>query len=128
MQPLSKIGRRFIITGLMLNAALLGVLELLVRAGVDYRIAVTLVYLLGMVWGYTQNRLWSWESRSPIFQSFTRYIIVYGIVYVMHLLFVMFLVDGLSLPPALAAIISALALIMPIFVLLDRFVFRVRAQ
>ena len=128
MKRLSRSGRRFIITGLMLNAALLGVLELMVRTGLDYRIAVTAVYVLGMGWGYAQNRLWSWESRAPVFQSFTRYIIVYGVVYIAHLLFVMFLLDGLSLPPALAAIISTVALIIPIFVLLDRFVFKVRAQ
>lgn len=102
---------------------LFGLLELLLRIGLDYRIAVTVIYVLGMIWGYAQNRLWSWESSAPVFKSFTRYIVVYAVIYVMHMGFVMLLVDWLSLRPLLAAVMSAVMLILPVFFLLDRFVF-----
>lgn len=128
MGSIDRTGRRFIITGVMVNAVLFGVLALLLRLGLDYRVAVTVVYVLGMVWGYVQNRLWSWDSRAPLFGSFARYIAVYAVIYVLHLLFVMLLVDGLSLHPLLAAILSAVVLIMPIFIVLDRFVFATRPR
>jgi putative flippase GtrA len=126
MKHIASAGRKFIITGMLVNAALFGLLELLLRTGLDYRIAVTMIYVLGMVWGYVQNRLWSWESSAPVFQSFARYIFVYALIYVLHMMFVMFLVDGLSIPPLLAAILSAVVLILPVFFMLDRFVFATR--
>ena len=117
---------KFIITGVLVNAVLFGLLELLLRIGLDYRIAVTVIYVLGMVWGYVQNRLWSWESSAPVFQSFSRYIVIYAVIYAIHMVFVMFLVDGLSIPPLIAAILSAIVLILPVFFMLDRFVFASR--
>lgn len=123
MRLVRRTASRFLVTGVLVNLALFGVLELLVRAGTDYRVAVTVVYVMGMVWGYAQNRLWSWESRTPLLQSFARYLVVYAVLYVAHLLCVMLLVEGMSLPPSLAGILSACMLVLPIFLLLDRFVF-----
>lgn len=121
-------GVRFIVTGVIVNLVLFVVLELMLRTGLDYRIAVTVSYCFGMVWGYTQNRIWSWNSRSPIFASFQRYVFVYAVIYVLHILFVILLVEGLSVGPLLATFISALCLTVPAFIVLDRFVFSERVS
>lgn len=114
---------RFLVTGVVMNLSLLAVLEGLLRLGFDYRIAVTMTYILGMLWSYTQNRLWSWGSDAPVVRSFARYLIVYVLVFVMHLLIVMLLTEGLSVPPLVATIASMAVLTLPIYMLLDRFVF-----
>lgn len=116
-------GFRFILTGLIVNLSLLAILEVMLRAGLNYRIAVTISYCLGMVWGYAQNRIWSWQSTSPVFASFRRYLLVYAVIFVLHLVFVMLLVEGLSVAPLIAALISAIGLVLPVFFVLDRFVF-----
>ena len=129
-QPLTVRGRgtRFLLTGILVNATLFLVLHLLLVAGLDYRLAVTGSYALGMIWGYVQNRLWSWQSRAPVFRSARRYVAVYGAVYLLHLVFVMLLVDLVGLPPLLAALASSVFLIIPVFLALDRLVFATKSH
>lgn len=122
-RPNRRKGYRFLVTGVTMNLSLLAGLEGILRLGFDYRIAVTVTYVLGMLWGYTQNRLWSWGSDAPVVRSFARYLIVYVLVYLVHLLIVMLLVEGLSVAPLVATIVSVAVLTVPIYVLLDRFVF-----
>ena len=50
---------RFVVTGLLINGALFALLWVLLRAGIDYRLAATVTFVSGILWGYTQNRLWS---------------------------------------------------------------------
>jgi putative flippase GtrA len=124
MGSIAKNGRRFLITGLMINAALFGLMEILLRSGSDYRIAVTVIYLLGMIWSYLQNRLWSWQSRAPIAQSVLRFVGVYAGIFVAHMSLVVVLVEGAGVPPLWAVLISVIILVTPIFILFDRFVFK----
>lgn len=114
---------RFLLTGLLINGTLFVVLAVLIRLGVGYRVAVTVTYLLGMAWGYLQNRLWSWQSDAPVVRSVARYLAVYGGVYLAHMAIVSLLVEGAGLGPLVAAAISAMILVVPLFALLDRTVF-----
>ncbi|MBC2836289.1 GtrA family protein [Paragemmobacter straminiformis] len=114
---------RFVLTGLLVNGTLFLVLALLLRWRVDYRLAVTVTYLLGMAWGYLQNRLWSWRSKAPVVQSVSRYLVVYGGVYLAHMGIVALLVERAGLGPLGAAAVSAVIVIGPLFALLDRAVF-----
>jgi putative flippase GtrA len=118
-----RIGFRFVLTGVVVNGTLFGLFALLLKLGVDYRIGATVTYVLGMIWGYVQNRIWSWGSSAPIFSSATRYLTVYIVIYLLHLGFVTLLVEGLGVPALIAAIISTAGLIVPMFMVLDRFVF-----
>lgn len=114
---------RFVVTGVVVNLSLYGLFALLTYLAVEYRIAATVTYVLGMFWGYLQNRIWSWQSSAPIRRSFWRYLAAYVLVYVMHIAFMTVLVDGFGVSPLLAALLSAVALIVPLFRVLDRFVF-----
>lgn len=121
-------GWRFVATGVMVNGALFGVLWLLLRLGIGYLVAMTVVYVLGMAWGYLQNRIWSWQSRAPVAQSFLTYLTVYAGVYVAHVGCVTALVEWVGVPPLAAVMLSVGLLILPVFLALDRLVFRGRAS
>ncbi|MEM6661817.1 MAG: GtrA family protein [Pseudomonadota bacterium] len=121
-------GWRFVATGVIVNAALFLLLWLLLRSGMDYLIAVTIVYIVGIVWGYLQNRIWSWQSTAPAGRSFWNYLVVYAGIYVAHIGFVTGLVEWLEMAPFFAVMVSVLLLITPVFVALDRLVFREQMQ
>lgn len=115
---------RFIATGLLTNGVLLGLYWVMLKAGLDYRIAVTIGYVIGVTWGYIQNRLWSFKSDADITRSALAYCVTYGLVYLAHISVVSGLVEIVGLGPFVAGIVSALILLIPIFVALDRWVFR----
>lgn len=119
-------GWRFVATGAIVNGVLFGVLWLLLRAGTGYGIAITVVYVLGMAWGYLQNRIWSWQSNAPVGRSLAGYLAVYAGVYVAHMGFVTVLVEWGGLAPLMAVLVSVAVLIGPIFLALDRLVFRAK--
>ena len=84
---------------------------------------MTVTYVLGMLWGYLQNRLWSWRSKAPVVQSVARYLAVYGGVYLAHMGIVSLLVERAGLWPLGAAAVSAAVLVIPLFLSLNQFVF-----
>lgn len=115
---------RFLLTGIMMNATLFVVLWALLHLGVPYKLAITAVFVAGMVWGYLQNRIWSWRSTVPVTRSAVRYLGVYGSIYLLHFGAVSLLVDVAGWRPLLAAMMSVAALVAPLFYVLDRLVFR----
>ena len=121
-------GWRFVVTGLVVNGTLFVVLWLLLQTDIGYVTAITIVYVLSMAWGYLQNRLWSWKSDAPLMRSVSLYLLVYGGIYVAHTGFVMLLVERAGLDPLVAVFVSVAVLVGPIFVALDRLVFRTRAD
>lgn len=122
-EKFGRTGFRFVVTGLIVNAVLFSVFALLVRLGVEYRAVAAVIYVVGVVWGYVQNRRWSWESDRPVATSLLAYIVVYAGIGVVHIGFMTLLVERVGLNPLLAAAVSVVVLIVPIFLLIDRFVF-----
>ncbi|MBU1305830.1 MAG: GtrA family protein [Alphaproteobacteria bacterium] len=114
---------RFLSTGMIVNGTLFMLLALLLHLQWNYLLAATTTYILGMVWGYLQNRFWSWKSDAPLIKSFVAYLAVYGAVYFLHMVAVWSLVSAFSLPPLWAALVSTVLLVAPMYLLLDRFVF-----
>lgn len=115
---------RFVATGLMVNGALFAALWLLLDWGLDYRIAVTLTFVIGVSWSYAQNRLWTWKSDVPIMRSTLRYLALYGGVYFIHMGLVMSFVKFGGLSPMLATLASVALLIVPNFLAMNLRVFR----
>ena len=115
---------RFVATGVLINGALFALLWLLLQLGLDYRLAATLSFVTGVLWGYIQNRLWSWKSDVPVLRSTLRYFAAYGIIFVVHMSLVVAMVQGLGWHPVLASIVSVALLVVPNFLLMNAFVFR----
>ena len=115
---------RLVATGVLINGALFALLWLLLQLGLDYRLAATLSFVTGVLWGYIQNRLWSWKSDVPVLRSTLRYFAAYGIIFVVHMSLVVAMVQGLGWHPVLASIVSVALLVVPNFLLMNAFVFR----
>lgn len=115
---------RFLVNGALSNAALYGLFALLLYWEVDYRIAVTVSYVLGVLWNYTVNRLWSWRSQANVASSFAKFVAMNVAVYFAHLGLVVLLVEGLGISAYLAPLLSMALLLVPQFVTLHRFIFR----
>ena len=48
---------RYALNGIASNGTLYALFVWLIYIGVDYRIATTITYVLGIVWNYTVNRI-----------------------------------------------------------------------
>jgi len=117
-------GWRFIVTGILSNVLFYCLFLVLLWVSVPYQIALTIIYISSMVFGYLVNKHWSWKDKSPVLRSAAAYIVIYGIVYICHLGFVSYLVEIQAFTPAMAALISFVCLTIPLFILLDKLVYR----
>lgn len=115
---------RFSVSGVLANVICYLFYLLLLKLSVPYPVAVTVCYALGMLWGYLVNKYWSWQDESPIFKSAVLFVLVYGLVFLGHMGVIVFLVQILQVAPEWAALISFLFLVIPLFFLLDRIVYR----
>ena len=93
-------------------------------ASVPYPIALTIGFVLGMIWGCVVNRLWSWRDDNPVLRSAVAYVAVYLGIYVAHMNFVALLVEWMDQPPVIAALISFVCLTIPLFFLHNRLIYR----
>ena len=122
-RSLSAASWRFIINGIASNATLYGLYVLLLYVEIDYRIAATMTYVLGIFWNYTVNRFWSWKSNAPIAGSFVRYVLLYGTTYFLHIGLVIILVELIGIAEIIAPLLATAILIVPQLFVLNRFVF-----
>lgn len=127
-RSLSGASWRFILNGIVSNATLYGLFVLLIYVDLDYRIAVSILYVLGILWNYTVNRLWSWKSEAKIASSFVKYLILYAVIYVLHLGLVIAMVERIGISSYLAPLLSMGLLLLPQMWALNRFVFAAPKQ
>jgi len=78
--------------------------------GVAYMIAYSVSYVIGMIFAWLVNSLYSFATR-PRLSRLPPYAIVATINYLIGLLLVRWLVEGLMIPKALAPIIVIVALV-----------------
>lgn len=80
-------------------------LELL---AVDYRVAVTIAYFLGVAFHFLTNKFVTFKNKelSGVITQLFRYAIVAGVNYVVTMLIVMLTVEKLHQPPYLGVLIS----------------------
>lgn len=92
---------RFGIVGLTSNFVLYLLYLLVVWLGTDPKLAVTLLYILGLSMTFIFNKRWSFSHRGNWRGTAVRYFSLYGILYSSNILVLMFLVDHLYYPHAL---------------------------
>jgi len=91
---------RFGIVGLMSNVALYLLYMLLVNVGIDPKLVVSILYILGLSWTFVFNKRWSFSHRGDWGKTGVRYISLYGGLYLTNILALMLFVDYLELPHA----------------------------
>jgi putative flippase GtrA len=75
---------RWFIVGVTTNAALYLVYIALTRSLFTPKVAMSVVYVTGVVIGFVANRSWSFGHTGPANKSFARYIVAYAIGYVVN--------------------------------------------
>lgn len=84
--------------GTLSNLVLYLLYILFTYAGLGYKLAMTLMYLIGVIQTFFFNKRWSFEFNKNNHPTFIRYVITYVVVYFANLLALYFLVDRMGMP------------------------------
>jgi putative flippase GtrA len=93
MRPPAASLVRFAIVGVASNAALYIAYLGLTAAGIGHKIAMTLVFGVGIAVTFVVNRAWSFQSRRRAGGAFARYVMTYVAGYALNLAALVALVD-----------------------------------
>lgn len=105
---------RYAFVGLVSNLILYVGYLALTRWGLGPKTAMTAVYALGILATFTFNSIWTFGRGRPRAASFVRYVVTYGVGYVLNLVLLWLFVDRLDMPhyAVQAASIVAVACVM----------------
>ena len=104
---------RYAIVGLASNVVLYVLYLLATWIGATPKIAMTLLYILGISQTFYFNKNWSFNFSGRTDSAFIRYALVYALGYVINYLALMVLVDQMGLPHEL--IMAGLIIFMAVF-------------
>ncbi len=81
--------------GVISNAVLFLLYLVLTQAGIGHKVAMSVLYLMGVVQTFVYNRNWSFRHGGRVSRSFIRYLLLYGLGYLLNLAVLMVFVDSL---------------------------------
>jgi putative flippase GtrA len=111
---------RFAVVGLVSNLALYLIYLLLTTLGLGHKLAMSNLYMTGVLQTFFFNRGWTFSHRGPTGPALTRYVIAYALGYLINLLALVWLVDTVGLPHQ--AVQGAMILLMAVgFFLAQRY-------
>lgn len=84
---------RYVVVGLASNAVIYLVYILLTRLGMGPKLAMSLLYGIGVLQTFVFNRKWSFKFRGAVKPALVRYFVSYAVGYVVNFLALMLLVD-----------------------------------
>jgi putative flippase GtrA len=119
---LQKISR-FIVVGVISNGFGYGVYLLITWLGVPYKIAMTLLYCVGVTMSYIGNRKFTFASTQKLHQTLVKFIVAYVIGYALQYAILYILVDVFLIFHAYAQLCGAIVVAVYLFVALRYFVF-----
>lgn len=70
----------------------------LTAAGVEHKLAMTLMYMVGVAQSFLFNKRWSFDNNGSHNHAFVRYVMSYGFGYIVNLTALYFCVDRLGWP------------------------------
>ncbi len=87
---------RFIAVGLISNSVLFIAYLALTEFGLGSKTAMTILYLTGVLQGFIFNKKWTFSHDGKVLKTFTAYIFLYTIGYIINLLCLFIFVDWLG--------------------------------
>ncbi|WP_047707326.1 GtrA family protein [Plesiomonas sp. ZOR0011] len=87
---------RFVIVGLVSNSILFIAYLFLTKCGVDSKIAMTALYVIGVFQSFILNKKWTFSHGGKNMSGFVAYICLYAIGYLLNLWALFLLVDKLN--------------------------------
>lgn len=115
---------RFSIIGLVSNVVLYLLYLLLVNVGIDPKLVVSILYILGLSCTFVLNKRWSFSHRGDWGKTGVRYVSFYGGLYFTNILILMLFVDFLEFPHAFIQAIVVIVFIPIVFLVQRYWVFR----
>jgi len=89
---------RYVVVGLASNAVIYLVYILLTRLGIGPKLAMSLLYGLGVLQTFVFNRKWSFQFGGAATPALIRYATLYALGYVINFVVILLLVDQQGLP------------------------------
>lgn len=114
---------RYGMVGLFSNAVGYVLYLLITGVGVEHKLTMTLLYLVGVLQTFFFNRRWTFRHDGTHGPAFVRYCLAYGLGYVLNLAALMILVDVLGYPHQIVQGVMVLVLAALLFVLQKYWVF-----
>ena len=115
---------RYGIVGTTSNALLFVLYLAITAAGMEHKLAMSLLYVLGVAQTFIFNKRWSFDHDGSNRGAFVRYVISYGVGYLLNLTALYLFVDRLGWPHQAVQGIMILVLAALLFMMQKFWVFR----
>lgn len=115
---------RYGIVGITSNALLYLLYLGITAAGMGHKLTMTLLYMLAVVLSFLLNMRWSFNLNGPCPHAFLRYVVSYGVGYIVNLSALYMCVDRLGLPHQPVQGVMVLVVAALLFMLQKFWVFR----
>lgn len=115
---------RYGVVGLVSNGIGYLLYLAITAAGVGPKLAMTILYVIGVIQSFIFNKGWSFRYSGKLGPSFLRYCAAYAIGYVVNLLILLVAVDYLGWPHQIVQGVAVLLLALLLFALQKYWVFR----
>ncbi|MCX6016211.1 MAG: GtrA family protein [Chloroflexales bacterium] len=114
---------RFIVVGVISNGIGYGVYLLITWLGVPHKIAMTLLYCVGVTMSYLGNKKFTFADTQKISMTIVKFLVVYIIGYIVQYVILDVLVDQFMVFHAFAQLAGAIVGTIYLFIALRFFVF-----
>ena len=115
---------RYVMVGVLSNFGLyLGYL-LLTFMGLGHKLAMSLLYAIGVLQTFALNKRWTFDHRGPSSPPLLRYVLVYALGYAINLAALVLLVDVAEAPHQVVQGVMIVAIAIAMFVLQKHWVFQ----
>ncbi len=101
MKTLGQLAR-YGIVGIASNGLLYAIYLVLTGTGMGHKVAATIVYGLGVLQAFSFNKAWTFRHHGALSMSFCRYLVAYGLGYLLNIAGLIVLVDSRGYPHQLA--------------------------
>jgi len=115
---------RYVFVGLASNAVLYGLYIALTRMGAEPKLAMTLLYAVGVAQTFVFNKRWTFGQMGLHTPAFARYCAAYGLGYVINFVGLLLLVDRFGYPHQRVQGVMVVLLALLLFALQKFWVFR----
>jgi putative flippase GtrA len=115
---------RYVVVGVVSNLLCYLVYLGLNEAGLGHKLAMSILYAVGVAQTFAFNRRWTFKHDSAFSSSFYRYCALYGAGYLLNLLVLYWLVDLQGFPHQIVQGVMILALAVLLFLGQKFWVFR----
>jgi putative flippase GtrA len=119
---------RYLVVGLISNGLLYLAYLGLTFYGLGPKVAMTLLYGLGVLQTFVFNKKWSFNHEGSIKPAFSRYVAAYGCGYLINYTALFILVDNLGMNHQIIQAIMIIIVACVLFLLLKFWVFRTKSE